>query len=146
MDVARQHPLAQQGLILPGTVAGVGPHIRSGVAGIEQIGQAGPGMRRGIADQPAADQPVPAIGVDVVLVAELGDRQIDQRRRARARLGLGRLDGPAGIAVLLGELGRLVLPALRHPAVLDRLLLGLVLRCLGAATMVASTSCPDMAR
>jgi hypothetical protein len=39
-------------------------------------------------------------------------------------LGLGRLNRPAGIAILLGELGRLALPVLRHAALLDRLLLG----------------------
>jgi hypothetical protein len=37
---------------------------------------------------------VAAIGADVVLVAELGDRQIDHRRLALAGPGLGRLDGP----------------------------------------------------
>jgi hypothetical protein len=37
-----------------------------------------------------ADQPATAIGADVVLVAERGDRRIDQRRLAlAARLGLG---------------------------------------------------------
>lgn len=38
------------------------------------------------------------------------------------RLGLGVLDRPAGVPVLLGELRGLVLPILRNPAVPDRCL------------------------
>jgi hypothetical protein len=102
-----------------------------GVVGIEQVGQARAGMRRGVGHQPAADQPVPAVGADVVLVAVLRDREIDHRAPALARLGLGGLDRPARVAVLLAELGRPVLPALRHPTLLDRLLLGLRVALLG---------------
>jgi transposase-like protein len=39
-------------------------------------------MRRGVGHQPAADQPVPAIGADVGPVAEFGDRQTDHRADA----------------------------------------------------------------
>jgi hypothetical protein len=62
VDLALQHPLAQKVLVLLGTVAGVGPDRARGVAGVEQIGQTGAGVRGGVGDQPAADQPVAAIG------------------------------------------------------------------------------------
>jgi hypothetical protein len=110
-------------------------------------------MGGGVGDQPAADQPVAAIGADVVLVAELGDRQVDHRRLALARLRFGRLDGPARIAILLAELRRLVLPILRHPAFPDRLLLGLGVALLGGGDDARVdqlpghgevTSCPEL--
>jgi hypothetical protein len=62
-----QHPLAQQIIVLPLPIASVGPNRARGVAGVEQIGQAGTGMGCGVGDQPAADQPAAAIGTDVVL-------------------------------------------------------------------------------
>ena len=87
---------------------------------------------------PAADQPVAAIGADGVLVAERGDREVDQRHLALAGLGFGRLHGPARIAVLLAELGRLGLPVLGTRPSLSACFSALVLRCLGAATRLAS--------
>jgi hypothetical protein len=48
------------------------PTPGSPVAAIEQIGKALAAMRRGVDDQPAADQPVVATGADVVLVADSG--------------------------------------------------------------------------
>ena len=105
MDVAHEHALAQKILVLPRAIGGISPDAAGRVRAIEQIGQARAGMRCGVGHQPLADQPVPAVGADVVLVAELGDRQIDHRRLTfAARRGLGRLDGPARIAVLLAEL------------------------------------------
>jgi hypothetical protein len=69
----------------------------------------------------------------VVLVAEGRDRDVDRRHLALpVGLGLGVLDGPSRIAVLLPELRGLVLPALRKAALLERLLFGLgvaLLRC-----------------
>ena len=47
------------------------------------------------------------------------------RRAVLARLGLGELHRPARVAVLLPQLGRLLRPALRDAAGLDRRLLGL---------------------
>src|SRR5689334_15623918 len=81
-------------------------------------------MGRRIRGQPSADEAETAIDRDVVAIAENRDRQIDRRRHADfARLGLGELDRPAGIAVLVAELGRLALPVRRHSAGLDVLLL-----------------------
>jgi hypothetical protein len=89
------------------------------------------GERRGIGDPPAPDQTVAAIGADVILVAELGNRQVDHWRLTLARLRLGGLDRPAGIAVLLTELRRAVLPVLRHASFPDRPLLGRGVALLG---------------
>jgi hypothetical protein len=80
-------------------------------------------MRRGVGHLPLADQPVPPVGADVVLVAEQRDRQVDLRSPVLARLGPGVLDRPTRVPILLPQLGRLLLPPLRHAAFLDRLLL-----------------------
>ena len=49
--------------------------FQSGLERNEQIGQSRARMG-GIGHQPAADQPVAAIGADVVLVAERGDGHV----------------------------------------------------------------------
>jgi hypothetical protein len=63
-----------------------------------------------------------------------------------ARPGLGELHRPARIAVLLAQLGRLLGPAVGDLARLDGRAVRLGVALLGAATMVASTICPPMAR
>jgi hypothetical protein len=45
MDVALEHALAEQVFVLPGSVAGIRPDPARGVVGIEEIGQAGAGVR-----------------------------------------------------------------------------------------------------
>ncbi len=77
--------------------------------------------------------------------SRLGNREINRGVRRRGASPWS-LDGPARIAILLAELGRLGLPSLWHAAFLERLLLGPGVARLGAATMLASTSCPDIAR
>ena len=66
-----------------------------------------------------------AIRRDMVLVPEQRDRQIDLALAVLARLGLGVLDRPPSIAILLPEPSGLVPPHLRDAPLLDRLLLGL---------------------
>ena len=103
-------------------------------------------MRRGIGHPPLADQAMAAIRRDMVLVPEQRDRQIDLALAVLARLGLGVLDRPPSIAILLPEPSGLV----RHTSGMRPSLIAcfsaFVVRCLGAATMLASTSCPAMAR
>ena len=83
----------------------------------------------------------------VILVAERRNGQIDRWQRAvLARLGPGVFDRPASIAILLRQFRRLVLPAVGNTPVLDRFFSAIVLRCFGAATIVASTIWPDRAR
>ncbi len=89
-------------------------------------------MGCGIGHQPFADQAMPTIGADVVLIPEGGDRQVDLLAAILERLGLRVLDGPSRVAILLPEPRRLFLPALGDAALLERLLLGLgvpLLRC-----------------
>lgn len=88
--------------------------------------------RRHWSPRPGADQTVRPVDRYMVLVAEGWDGQIDRRQRTvLARLGLGVLDHPAGIAILLRQLGRLVLPAVGNAPVLDGLLLGQRVALLG---------------
>ena len=82
----------------------------------------------------------------MVLIAEQRNRQIDRQHRAVvARLGLGELDRPARIAVLLAQLGGLVLPILRDAASLDRLLLVLAVVLARRGNQAGIEICPDMA-
>src|SRR5580700_2558997 len=80
-------------------------------------------MARRVGGGPAADQAMPAINADVVLVAEGRDREIDTGRTVFTRLGLGVFDRPACVAVLLPQLGRLVRPLCWNAAFLDLALL-----------------------
>ena len=77
-------------------------------------------MRRGVGHLPLADPPVPPVGADVVLVAELRDRQVDLRLAVLARFGLRVLDRPTRVPILLPELGGLALPILGDAALLRR--------------------------
>ncbi len=78
-------------------------------------------MRGGVRRRPLADQAEAAVDRDVVLVAERRDGEIDCREAAvLSWLGLRVFHRPARVAILLGELGGLVLPARGNPAFLDR--------------------------
>ena len=78
VDVAREHPILQQRLVLLAAVAGIRPDPSRRIARIEQLAEPRPGMRRGIGHGPAPDQPVASIGTDMVLVAERRDRDVDR--------------------------------------------------------------------
>src|ERR1700749_347608 len=60
-------------------------------------------MRRGIGRRPAADQSVPTIDRDMVLVTERRNRDVDLRCAIFARLGLTEFHRPACIAILLAQ-------------------------------------------
>ncbi len=69
---------------------------------------------------------------DVVLVAEGGNGDILRMRRSiHLLLRLGELHRPAGVAILLGQLGGLVLPRLGNLARLDVGLLAIAVALLG---------------
>ena len=57
------------------------------------------------------------------MIAKNRYRQIDRWRAILARLGLGELERPTCVAILLARFRGLVLPAVRHPPFLDRRLL-----------------------
>lgn len=73
---------------------------------------------------------MPPVDADVVLVAEGRDCQIDARRTIVGRLRLRPLHRPTRIAVLLRQLGGLVLPSLRNAAFLDVALLAVAVALL----------------
>jgi hypothetical protein len=72
-----------------------------------------------------------AVDADMVLVAKGEDRDIDALCSILGGLGLGELDRPARVAVLLAQFGGLGFPVLGDAAFLDRLLLGLGVALLG---------------
>ena len=77
----------------------------------------------GIRRAPFANKAEAAINRDVVLIAKDRYRQIDRWRAILARLGLGELERPTCVAILLAQFRGLVLPAVRDPPFLDRRLL-----------------------
>ncbi len=84
----------------------------------------------------------------MVLIAEDRDCDVDRRLRPIGPLlRLAELHRPARVAILLPQLGRMILPSFGNAAFLDcfLLVLGVALSRRGAATSVASTICPDMA-
>src|SRR5690349_16479898 len=79
-----------------------------------------------VRSQPFANEAKAPVDRDVVAVAEYRNCQIEPRCGAVLPwFGLAELDGPAGVAILVVELGRFALPILRHPPGLDVVLLRL---------------------
>ena len=58
-------------------------------------------VSRRMGDRPAADEAMPAVDRSVVLVAECRYSDIHLLEAVFSRLGLGELDRPAGITILL---------------------------------------------
>src|SRR5690349_7307711 len=81
-------------------------------------------MRRGIGRRPAADQSVPTIDRDMVLVTERRNRDVDLRCAIFARLGLTEFHRPACIAILLAQFRWTLRPLPRDASRLDLSLLG----------------------
>ena len=79
-----------------------------------------------------------AVDADMVLVAKGGDRDIDPLCAVLGRLGLRKLDRPTRIAVLLAQFGGLSFQSSGMQPSLIAFFSASVLRCLGAATIVAS--------
>src|ERR1035438_6720162 len=108
MDAALVALRLELGLDLGRAVGAVGPHLGSGVGLVQHIIELLAVVHARIRLRVPADELVHAVDANVVLVAVEA---------------LVALLGPARILVFLGILGRLVLPALRRLAGLDRLIL-----------------------
>src|SRR6266576_4231513 len=131
MNTALQAAFGELFLDLSAAIGAVGPHVRSRVARIKNIFELLTVVYARVAHHVTTHRFVPAIDADMVLVTEI-----------RAFMLLR----PARVLVLLAQFRGLVLPILWYAPLLDRLLPSAVVRCLGAATMVASTICPPIAR
>src|SRR3954463_4269383 len=103
----------------------IAPYIAACICLRDQAGQLGPVVTGRVRHRPGADQAVTTIDADMVLVAEGGHRQVDARRTVVGRFGLRPLHGPAGVPVLLRELGRLVRPPGWDAPLFDVALLGI---------------------
>lgn len=101
------------------------------VGSIEHFLQPRAVMRGRVRRRPIADQPMSPVDRDVIFVAKSRNSQIDARRLVLARAGLGVFNRPAGVAILLGELGRLLIPILWNTLFLDRLFLSARVALLG---------------
>src|SRR5690606_25257100 len=115
VDVAGEHALGEEGLVLLRAAGGIGPDARSGVVPADRNRQPSSVMGIGGASIPGADQPVRPVDADMVLVAEHGNGKIDRPPGLWGRLGIATFldldlavfDRPARIAILLPGFGRL---------------------------------------
>ena len=123
MDLGDEAVFLHERFVLLRPIGGVGPDGACRVVLIQDIAQPRSVVGRRVGDRPLADHTVAAVGRDMVLVAEGRDRQVHLRLAVRFGLGLGILHRPAGIAVLLAQLGRLARPVIGNAPSLDRLLL-----------------------
>src|SRR6201994_5145860 len=82
-------------------------------------------MRRRVAGRPAADQSVPPINRDMILIPEGWYRDVTLRCAILARLSFAELHRPARVSILLAQLGRALRPARRDTSGFDVCLLGL---------------------
>lgn len=78
VDVAGEHPLGEERLVLLRSVGRVRPDTRSGVVLADHVGQPGAIVGIGRARIPCADQPVDPVDADVVLVPEYRDGEVDR--------------------------------------------------------------------
>ena len=128
-------------------VGRIGPDIRCGIITRHDVPEHPAIEARAIGDLPLADEAEGPANCDAAFVAEAGDGDVDPRLAVRRWAALGELQRPTRIRVLLRRTGGFVGPDLGGKlALLDRELLRFGVRCLGAATSVASTICPPMAR
>jgi hypothetical protein len=74
---------------------------------------------------------VPAVDAEMVFIAESRNREIDPGFAVLARFGLGVVERPARVAILLSQFGGM------RPSLISRFSASL-LRCFGAAMIEAS--------
>jgi len=110
----------ERGLILLRPVSTVGPDLRAGIAPVENIAELRPVIGGSARHAPAADEAVPTVDGGMVFLAESRNGDVAPRRLpVLIGLCLRELDCPAGVAILLTPLRRLVPPCLRNIAAFD---------------------------
>ena len=73
---------------------------------------------------------MPAVDAEMVFIAESRNREIDPGFAVLARFGLGVVERPARVAILLPQFGGLCCPVVRDAALLDLTLFGLAVALL----------------
>jgi len=141
MDLRTQSTVGEVLLVCLRAISGIGPDITGGVVLIDELRQYRAIVTSRIGDGAAADQAVPAVDANVILVPESRDREIDAAHAFLARLGLGiftvqRASRLAGFVVHPGGM---------RPCLISRFSPS-VLRCFGAATIEASMIWPLIAK
>ena len=147
MDAA-DPPLRFEPLLVGLTAVGrIGPNIRGGIVARHDVPEHPAIEARAIGDLALADEAEGSANRDAAFVAEAGDGDVDLRLAVRRWAAFGELQRPARTvsfcAARAGSSGQISAATL--PALIAAFS-GSVLRCLGAATSVASTICPPMAR
>lgn len=102
----------QPALVALAAVGGIGPDIRGGVVARHHVAQHTPVVARTIGDLAFADEAEGPADCDAAFVAEARDRNIGLWPAIDGGPGLGELQRPARVGVLLPRLGRFVRPDL----------------------------------
>src|ERR1700730_2634289 len=125
MELADKAVLLQEGFIGLRAIGRICPHGTCRIGLVEQpLAQLAAFVSSRVGRRPFADEAETAIDRDVILIAEDRDCKIDGwRGTVCGRLSLGELHRPSGVAILLPQLGGLVLPAVGNAPLLDRFLL-----------------------
>ena len=126
LELRLQPTAVEQRQIGRRAVGGVGPHLAGGIVAVEHGAELAAVIRCRMGDGVMAQKAERAINADMVLVAEHRHSDLDLPVVTRAEGGLARLatlDRPPPVAVDLHAPRRF--PRGRHPAALDRVLLGL---------------------
>jgi hypothetical protein len=144
VDLAAKAVVGQVPFVLRGSIGRVRPDVAGGVGLVDEVRRLGAVVAGGIGRSPFPDQTVGAVDADMVLVAKGGDRQIDALRAVLGRLAFEYL-----IVHRPSRSFWLALPVFPSSGMRPSLMSffsASVLRCLGAATIVASVICAPIAR
>ena len=129
------------------TIRGVGPYIRGCVCRIDQaLAQPGAVMSRCIGRLAATDDPITPVDRDVALVAEDRDGDVDLRLAVRFGLAFENFTVQRASRSFWRSLAGLSFQSCGISPALMAAFSPSVLRCLGAATSVASTIWPAIGR
>ncbi len=85
MDVAGEHALGEERLVLLWSIGRIGPYPRAGVVLADHVRQPGAVVGVGGAGIPGADQPMRTVDAYVVLVAEHRDGEVNRFERLGIR-------------------------------------------------------------
>ena len=121
-------------------VGRIRPHVARRVLFRDEVRQLRSVVTGRVRCRRCPDEPMAPVDGNVVFVPKSRDGNVDARRAVIGGLCLRELHRPACIAILLRELGRLVLPSLRDPAGPDigLLAIGVALTWAGSGQVDAS--------
>lgn len=112
MDAADPALAPEPSLVGLAAIGGIGPDVGGGVVVGDDVAKHAPVKARAVGDLAFADEPEGAADRDAALVAKTGDGNVDPRLTISGGPGLGELQRPARVGILLCCPGGLIWPYL----------------------------------